>query len=68
MWTYGVEIWVTGPPEVWDHPADSTATTIYLTIDPLGSESELLAYTTALDRACSSMSASDVDINPPRWD
>ena len=22
MWTYGVEICVTGPPEVWDHPAD----------------------------------------------
>ena len=22
MWTYGVEISVTGPPEVWDHPAD----------------------------------------------
>ena len=22
MWTYGVEIWVTGPPSIWDHPAD----------------------------------------------
>ena len=22
MWTYGIEIWVTGPPEVWDHPAN----------------------------------------------
>ena len=22
MWTYGVEFWVTGPPEVWDHHAD----------------------------------------------
>ena len=22
MWTYGIEIWVSGPPEVWDHPAD----------------------------------------------
>ena len=22
MWTYGVEFWVTGPPEVWDHPTD----------------------------------------------
>lgn len=22
MWTYGVAIWVTGPPEVWDHATD----------------------------------------------
>ena len=22
MWTYGIEIWVTGPPQVWDHPVD----------------------------------------------
>ena len=22
MWTYSEEIWVTGPPEVWGHPAD----------------------------------------------
>ena len=22
VWTYSVEIWVTGPPEVWDHPAN----------------------------------------------
>ena len=21
-WTYSVEMWATGPPEVWDHPAD----------------------------------------------
>ena len=21
-WTYSVEIWATGPPEVWEHPAD----------------------------------------------
>ena len=21
MWTYGVAIWVTGPPSIWDHPA-----------------------------------------------
>ena len=22
VWTYGVDIWATAPPEVWDHPAD----------------------------------------------
>ena len=22
MWTYGVEVFVTGPPEIWDHPTD----------------------------------------------
>ena len=22
MWTYGVTIWATAPPEVWDHPTD----------------------------------------------
>ncbi len=22
MWTYGVTIWATAPPEVWNHPAD----------------------------------------------
>lgn len=22
VWTYGVYIWATAPPEVWDHPAD----------------------------------------------
>lgn len=22
MWTYGVTIWATAPPEVWDHPSD----------------------------------------------
>lgn len=22
IWTYGVQVWATGPPEVWDHPAD----------------------------------------------
>lgn len=21
-WTYSEEIWATGPPEIWDHPAD----------------------------------------------
>ena len=25
MWTYGVTIWATAPPEVWDHPADQPA-------------------------------------------
>lgn len=25
MWTYGVCIWATAPPEVWDHPADQPA-------------------------------------------
>jgi len=24
-WTYSVEMWATGPPEVWDHPADQPA-------------------------------------------
>ena len=24
-WTYSVEIWATGPPEIWDHPADHSA-------------------------------------------
>lgn len=24
-WTYSVEIWATGPPEVWDHPTDQPA-------------------------------------------
>ncbi|MDE0493366.1 MAG: hypothetical protein OXH54_05480, partial [Acidimicrobiaceae bacterium] len=24
-WTYSVEIWATGPPEIWDHPADQPA-------------------------------------------
>ena len=24
-WIYSVEIWATGPPEVWDHPADQPA-------------------------------------------
>ncbi len=24
-WTYSVEVWATGPPEVWDHPADQPA-------------------------------------------
>ena len=22
MWTYGVTVWATAPPEVWNHPAD----------------------------------------------
>lgn len=25
MWTYGVTIWATAPPEVWDHPTDQPA-------------------------------------------
>ena len=25
MWTYGVTIWATAPPEVWNHPADQPA-------------------------------------------
>jgi len=25
MWTYGVTIWATAPPEVWYHPADQPA-------------------------------------------
>ena len=25
IWTFAVQIWVTAPPEVWDHPADQPA-------------------------------------------
>ena len=25
IWTFGVQIWATAPPEVWDHPADQPA-------------------------------------------
>ena len=25
MWTYGVTIWATAPPEVWNHPTNQPA-------------------------------------------